>query len=189
MYFLNLFTILNVKNIYLIDNNPDQIEYYKMIKRLILMSDDSQSFLNKLYTGDYDVTTDSEECFKKNLIIKMRSDKKYGSSFMASDDSVKNTEFIGNSRASVEDSMHYALKHFAKLKTKLTLVNETILNEDFFGLQQWIISRQNMFIYLSNLLTCYNKDKQINLGFNYVCYLNINNFSNIRLNIIHPFKI
>jgi len=138
LYGLNLLPLWKPKRITIFDINPIAINYFKVIRRVFIISTSAKDFLNRLTTGDYATENEDQEFVKENIMLKQRGEL---------------TSERGSSKRSFEESWKIALDNFDLTKKILTEVpleirREPMESESFSSM---IKSKSNVWIYASNI--------------------------------------
>ncbi len=138
LYGLNMIPLWRPKAITIFDINPTAITYFKIIHRVLVSSRDGDHFLRRLTEGDYEVTTSREEFVRENICLKQAGQL---------------PRARGSTKRPYEQSWQNVFENFDLTKQILSEVPVEIRTEpmESEGFAGWIRSRNNLWIYCSNI--------------------------------------
>src|SRR5215510_12295951 len=138
LYGLNLISLWKPKQITIFDINPAAITYFEIIRRVFTTSRDAAHFLDRLTSGDYEVSGDREEFVRENICLKQRGEL---------------PRERGSTKRPYEQSWQYAFENFDLTKQILSEVPLEIRTEpmESDGFRNWIRDQNNLWIYASNI--------------------------------------
>ena len=138
LYGLNLVPLWQPKSITIFDINPTAITYFQLIHRVLTTSRDGRHFLDRLTTGDYEVSTEREDFVRENICLKQ---------------SGRLPRERGSTKRPYEQSWQNVFANFDLTKQILSEVPIHIRTEpmesEVFG--NWIRNQNNLWIYASNI--------------------------------------
>ena len=138
LYGLNMIPLWRPKSITIFDINPTAITYFKIIHRVLISSRDGQHFLDRLTTGDYEVSGEREEFVRENIRLKQAGSL---------------PRERGSTKRAYEQSWQNVFANFELTKQILSGVpvhirTEPMESEEFAS---WIRNQNNLWIYASNI--------------------------------------
>ena len=138
LYGLNLIPLWRPKAITFFDINPTAISYFEIIHRVLISSRDGQQFLDRLTSGDYEVSGEREEFVRENIRLKQAG-------YLPRE--------RGSTKRPYEQSWQNVFANFALTKQILSeallqIRTEPMESEGFAG---WIRDQNNLWIYSSNI--------------------------------------
>jgi hypothetical protein len=138
LYGLNLIPLWRPKSITIFDINPTAISYFKIIHRALISSRDGQHFLDRLTSGDYEVSGEREEFVRDNIRLKQAGCL---------------PRERGSTKRPYEQSWQNVFANFDLTKQILSEVPVQIRTEpmESEGFANWIRDRNNLWIYASNI--------------------------------------
>jgi hypothetical protein len=138
LYGLNLIPLWRPKHITIFDINPTAITYFKIIRDVFTTSRDPQHFLDRLTAGDYEVEDERGEFVRENICLKQKGCL---------------PRERGSTKRPYEQSWQYAFENFDLAKQILIEAPLDIRTEpmESAGFSDWIRSRNNLWIYCSNI--------------------------------------
>jgi len=138
LYGLNLVPLWQPKSITIFDINPTAITYFQLIHRVLTTSRDGRHFLDRLTTGDYEVSTEREDFVRENICLKQAG---------------RLPRERGSTKRPYEQSWQNVFANFDLTKQILSEVPIHIRTEpmesEVFG--NWIRNQNNLWIYASNI--------------------------------------
>jgi hypothetical protein len=138
LYGLNLVPLWQPRSITIFDINPTAITYFQIIHRVLITSRDGKHFLDRLTTGDYEVSTEREDFVRENICLKQ---------------SGRLPRERGSTKRPYEQSWQNVFANFDLTKQILSEVPIHIRTEPMesanFG--NWIRNQNNLWIYASNI--------------------------------------
>ncbi|HEY6212585.1 MAG TPA: hypothetical protein VIW45_09885 [Vicinamibacterales bacterium] len=138
LYGLNFIPLWKPKRITIFDINPAAISYFRVVRRVFLISHDADDFLGHLTAADYPADDEMERFVRENIRMKQRGSL---------------PRERGSTKRPYEQSWQYALEHFAETRrflaeAPLEIRNEPMESESF---ARFIRAQNNVWIYASNI--------------------------------------